>query len=501
MLVVLPFCVCEFPLPWQGSDIVSPWRWVVREKVRVVVLGEHEKGHPPAVGESRAVGLESRNVPRNTRESPNGAACGEGGSALLHESPGAMKRSGAGGATQHKRKILRDRFLYSLVKVDPHTFELHDPTPAQLDEFETKHPYIAQRCKAGPNGKLNWQAHAQQILKHIMQLRIAKPFLQPVDPVALQLHDYFAVVKKPMDLGTINRHLVGGLHATLPDFQAAVHLSFDNAMLYNPPGNVIHEDAHKLKGIFDRKCSQIHQASEAGQPAMQVSEEGKPTQPSVKATTNTAAPADVRAVVAEAPAPAKEQIVMPEIAAVAQQTTAPDAVTNEEVLVTSPLANESKNAGIDLSAGFIQPEVKPLKPVMSDSDDNESEDSGSGPPVVQIPSKPCFDPVDNSHISTSGKQPASYGGKEPILTHSEDSTMDPDESAAELESDIGDGLADESEIGEDEDEVSESDLFDDGDEAEPSENGAAESGMAESDSEMNPLSFGDEKDYELEDSE
>jgi hypothetical protein len=31
----------------------------------------------------------------------------------------------------------------------------------------------------------------------------AWPFLQPVDPTALNLHDYYDIIKKPMDLSTI----------------------------------------------------------------------------------------------------------------------------------------------------------------------------------------------------------------------------------------------------------------------------------------------------------
>lgn len=31
----------------------------------------------------------------------------------------------------------------------------------------------------------------------------AWPFLQPVDPTALSLHDYYEIIKKPMDLSSI----------------------------------------------------------------------------------------------------------------------------------------------------------------------------------------------------------------------------------------------------------------------------------------------------------
>lgn len=40
-----------------------------------------------------------------------------------------------------------------------------------------------------------------------MKLKAAAPFLTAVDPVALQLPDYWDVVKHPMDLSTVERKL------------------------------------------------------------------------------------------------------------------------------------------------------------------------------------------------------------------------------------------------------------------------------------------------------
>jgi hypothetical protein len=43
-----------------------------------------------------------------------------------------------------------------------------------------------------------------QLLKELRKNRVAFPFNQPVDPNALGLPDYFDVITKPMDLGTIH---------------------------------------------------------------------------------------------------------------------------------------------------------------------------------------------------------------------------------------------------------------------------------------------------------
>ena len=48
------------------------------------------------------------------------------------------------------------------------------------------------------------------LLKPLMKMDTAGTFLKPVDPVALNLPDYFSIVKEPMDLGTIQKKLEGG---------------------------------------------------------------------------------------------------------------------------------------------------------------------------------------------------------------------------------------------------------------------------------------------------
>lgn len=75
-------------------------------------------------------------------------------------------------------------------------------------------------------------------------------FNSPVDPVELGLPDYFEVIKKPMDLGTIRKKLENGIYHSLEDFEGHVHLTFDNAMMYNPEGSVVYNMAKEMKDKF-----------------------------------------------------------------------------------------------------------------------------------------------------------------------------------------------------------------------------------------------------------
>lgn len=64
---------------------------------------------------------------------------------------------------------------------------------------------------------------------------MAGPFLTPVDPVKLNIPDYFDIIKQPMDLGTIKRMLATSEIKSREEFVDKVRLVFDNAILYNKP--------------------------------------------------------------------------------------------------------------------------------------------------------------------------------------------------------------------------------------------------------------------------
>lgn len=71
------------------------------------------------------------------------------------------------------------------------------------------------------------------VLKKLMDAEYGWIFKQPVDPVELNLPDYFDVVKKPMDLGTVKKKLDNSVYRDVDEFIGDVRLVFDNAMLYN----------------------------------------------------------------------------------------------------------------------------------------------------------------------------------------------------------------------------------------------------------------------------
>ncbi|EKX52032.1 hypothetical protein GUITHDRAFT_43993, partial [Guillardia theta CCMP2712] len=89
------------------------------------------------------------------------------------------------------------------------------------------------------------------IMKKLFKHKFSWPFLDPVDPVELNIPDYFEVIKNPMDLQEDIPFLYLLLHSCLTSSPFSyVLLTFDNAMLYNPADNAIHQLAIKMRKFF-----------------------------------------------------------------------------------------------------------------------------------------------------------------------------------------------------------------------------------------------------------
>ncbi|GMH15737.1 hypothetical protein Nepgr_017578 [Nepenthes gracilis] len=89
------------------------------------------------------------------------------------------------------------------------------------------------------------------ILRKLMKHPDAWAFKEPVDPIALNIPDYFSIISEPMDLGTIKTKLDKNIYSIVEEFESDVRLTFSNAMLYNPPSNFVHLMAKRVNAFFD----------------------------------------------------------------------------------------------------------------------------------------------------------------------------------------------------------------------------------------------------------
>ncbi|XP_018792789.1 PREDICTED: histone acetyltransferase p300 isoform X3 [Bactrocera latifrons] len=86
------------------------------------------------------------------------------------------------------------------------------------------------------------------------------PFRCPVDPQILGIPDYFDIVKKPMDLGTIRNNLMNGKYNDPWEYVDDVWLMFDNAWLYNRKTSRVYRYCTKLSEVFEQEIDPVMQA-------------------------------------------------------------------------------------------------------------------------------------------------------------------------------------------------------------------------------------------------
>ncbi|CAG4924831.1 unnamed protein product [Colias eurytheme] len=99
-----------------------------------------------------------------------------------------------------------------------------------------------------------------EILKELFSKKhsgYAWPFYKPVDAVLLGLHDYFDIIKKPMDLGTVKNKMDNRAYKTAAEFAADVRLIFTNCYKYNPPDHDVVAMARKLQDVFEMRYAKI----------------------------------------------------------------------------------------------------------------------------------------------------------------------------------------------------------------------------------------------------
>ncbi|PPD85256.1 hypothetical protein GOBAR_DD17806 [Gossypium barbadense] len=99
------------------------------------------------------------------------------------------------------------------------------------------------------------------LLGKLMKHKFGWVFNKPVDVKGLGLHDYYSIVKHPMDLGTVKTRLNKNWYKSPREFAEDVRLTFSNAMLYNPKGQDVHVMADTLSGLFEEKWASIESES------------------------------------------------------------------------------------------------------------------------------------------------------------------------------------------------------------------------------------------------
>ncbi|KAG8980541.1 hypothetical protein FRB90_007661, partial [Tulasnella sp. 427] len=198
------------------------------------------------------------------------------------------------------------------------------PAPQPLPSSSSANPVMQQQPAAPPRPTRSVSSapftpgqikYALSTVKQLKKSRDATPFLQPVDPVALNIPHYHSVITHPMDLSTVEKKLNAtkkgeqgdaGLYQSPDDFVADVRLIWANCHTFNGPVSVFSQAADRLSDTFERQMAhfpppeEVKPAVPAKRPSPAVSAPPKPKLPASRrpSTSSAVARRDVASPVA-----------------------------------------------------------------------------------------------------------------------------------------------------------------------------------------------------------
>lgn len=98
----------------------------------------------------------------------------------------------------------------------------------------------------------------KNILLKLCKHRHAYFFMEPVDPIALNIPTYFSVIKHPMDFGTIKDNLQNqNYYKDVAGFVADCRLVFANCKVFNNPETLVHQVAVEMEKSFEEEWSKF----------------------------------------------------------------------------------------------------------------------------------------------------------------------------------------------------------------------------------------------------
>jgi bromodomain-containing factor 1 len=128
-------------------------------------------------------------------------------------------------------------------------------------------PQPGRRKKTKKNIELNFCRSVLRELKKKTHWPYAYPFYEPVDDEKLGVPDYYKVIKRPMDLATINSKLENDQYANAEEFEEDIRLMFRNCYTYNGVGSEVYNMGKTLESVFNKKWAE--------KPVPQVKQKGK----------------------------------------------------------------------------------------------------------------------------------------------------------------------------------------------------------------------------------
>lgn len=123
--------------------------------------------------------------------------------------------------------------------------EIHPPKNKDL-------PYTTTRPKNKKVAiELKFCEEVLAEMKKSKHAQYSNAFMIPVDPISMNIPNYFQVIKHPMDISNIEKKLKGGEYQNAKGFESDMRLMFANCFKFNPPGNLVHQWGKQYEAVFN----------------------------------------------------------------------------------------------------------------------------------------------------------------------------------------------------------------------------------------------------------
>lgn len=106
-------------------------------------------------------------------------------------------------------------------------------------------------------------AHMKKVISNLKKSNASQAFRLPVDPVALNIPTYLDIVKKPMDLGTIDARLKHNDYQSVQAFKDDFNQIVLNCLAFNGPDHGVTQQGRKMESSFNNQMSQLPPATVA----------------------------------------------------------------------------------------------------------------------------------------------------------------------------------------------------------------------------------------------
>eukprot|EP00158_Paraphelidium_tribonemae_P006580 Partr_v1_DN27887_c0_g1_i7_m22699 putative bromodomain containing len=124
------------------------------------------------------------------------------------------------------------------------------------NQFFVEEPKSKKKSGKRNGDELRWcQTVHREMLKKQHETYMFVFYL-PVDPVALNIPQYFEVIKHPMDLSTMKKKLDNGEYCSAAEYEADFRLMINNCLTFNRPGDAVYSMGERALEVFNQKWNE-----------------------------------------------------------------------------------------------------------------------------------------------------------------------------------------------------------------------------------------------------